>query len=573
MEPTQTRKIYILVTVTLLVIFLAGPGVMHVYRKMTKIPLGGFVKPELPILVLRLEFVDTQGKKIPGETTRLGKGPSPAAPNAQVPVDCPELVGGDTADRTQAEDGKKRDQTCPGTARWVVKRHPIGFSLYFEDAKKVLALFDEKTMVSELFHTRFFQGLFYEPLQNAGIPAEDLHLEGIEGAFLRTLIREALSAHGELHYDVAHGKRGFVFSFVRDKCAYMSKALPVIARSLARSAYRIPTLKELVLEMRIGHQRLFLTEVEDRIYMANGLEALINVFESLPEGPRPSVKSPLVLTVRSGAFVSNLPQAVIGDPEWEIRLGLGLAKDNPGTLEFGAGKLTRALCPKIYKGVPAGIPHDVVAAIVTSYPFSPEMKAEDWRRIASEGPGPHKSDDPPEGGVAVIWDLDAQVDGITQMGVVIAGRKTPGTAEKYKAYFRDPELTAECGGGTVFLAATSEKLLARMKESCGGRSLSILDWERGGRAKEFDTAQFFLFLNPGGGIRELFLGGGAAAGGEAGEFEPQWKKEYEAAKAAMRKDGEKIFGALPIFAYSGAASPTAKTVELKGFTVKQGGAK
>jgi hypothetical protein len=155
------------------------------------------------------------------------------------------------------------------------------------------------------------------------------------------------------------------------------------------------------------------------------------------------------------------------------------------------------------------------------------------------------------------------------VGVVIANQKSPDDVDKFKPYFADPDLSAECGGGTVFLAATSPALLVRMKEACGGQSLSVLDWERGGRTKDYDTAQLFLFMNPGTGMRELFLAGGAK-GDAPGEFEPQWKQEYEQAKESMRQDGEKIFGGLPIFAFSGNAAPTAQVVQLRGFTVRQG---
>jgi hypothetical protein len=571
-EPTQTRKSTLIIIVAALLAFVLAPALFWLYRTLQATPLSQLVKSDLPVLDLQLRFVTTQGKEISGDETRLGKGmgaekPQPAAAEAG---DCPKLIGGDTSDRTQGSDGEKRGKNCPETARWVVKRHPIGFSLYFQDGKKILALFDDKTRVNALFQSRFVQGIFYEPLQNAGIRAEDLHLEGLEGAFLRTFIREALTAHGELHYDIAHGKQGFVFSFVRNECAYVSKALPVMARVLGRSGYRISSLKEPILEMRIGLQRLFMTEFEERVYLANGLEALINVLESLPAPTKRPLKAPLVLAVRSEAFVSKILPVMAGEPVWEMRLGFGLSEENPGTLEFAAGKFIRALCPKVYRGVPAGIPHDVFAALVTSYALPPDMPTGDWQRLAAEGPGKPGAEKPAEAGVAIIWDLDAQIDGLTQVGVVIANPKTPEVAEKFKGYFRDPGLTTECGGGTVFLAATSEKLLVRMKESCGGQSLSVLDWERGGQEKAFDTAQFFLFLNPGSGMRELFLAGGAS-GGEGGEFEPQWKQEYEKAKEAMRRDGEKVFGALPIFAYSGSASPSAKTVELKGVTVKQGG--
>jgi hypothetical protein len=453
-----------------------------------------------------------------------------------------------------------------------VKRHPIGFSLYFQDSKKVLALLDDNARVKELLQSKFFQGLLYEPLHNANIRAEDLNLEGIEGAFLRTLLREALGAHGELHYDIVHGKKGFVFSFVRDEGAFVSKALPIMARGLARSGYRVAKLKEPILEMRIGLQRLFLTEVNGRVYLANGLEALINVLESLTPPTKSQPKTPLVLLVRSEAFVDKLLPVMIGAPTWQVKLGFGLSEEAPGVLQFAGGKLARPLRPKVFSGVLAGIPHDVFAALVTSYHLPPRMTTEEWQQLATQGPSERQGEGPEEAGFAIIWDFDTEASAITSVGVVIANQKSPDEIDKFKPYFLDQKLTAECGGGTVFLAATSHTLLTRMQESCGSQSLSVLDWERGGRRKDYESAQFFLFMNPGSGMRELLLAGGAKSG-EPGEFDPQWKREYEQAKDAMRQDGEKVFGSLPIFAYSGNAAPTAEVVQLKGFTVKQGASK
>lgn len=570
MESLKTRKTAVLVIVVVLLVSAAAAALW--FLRLSKAPepaLSQFARSDLPTLDLRLQFITTKGEEVPGAETRLAAG----APGAEIAPACPELTGGDIDDPTPRTEAEKRGEACGKSATWTVKQHPIGLSLYFRDGDKVLAMFDNQTMVRELLQNRLFQGLFYEPLRDAGIRAEDLRLNGLEGAFLKTVIREAVAADGVLHYDIAHGKKGFVFSFVRSKCIYFTKALPLLTRVLVRSGYRIPALQEPILEMRIGLQRLFMTQVNDRVYLANGLEGLINVLESLPIAAQPLPDTPLVLTVRSEAFVAGVLPVMVGAPEWELRLGFGVSPKDAGEMQFSAGKLTRALSPKVYKGIAASIPHDVFASLITSYSLSPSMSTEEWRRLVMDGPGEKTADLPDEAGLAIIWDLDAGTSGITQMGVVIASQKTPQAAPEFAKYFRDKRLTAECGGGTVFLAATSEKLLVRMKESCNGQSLSVLDWEKGEPAKAMASSQLMLFLNAGSGLRELFLAGGAAEGQDAGEFAPQWKKEYEEAKAAMRRDGEKVFASLPIFAYHGNGSATAQTVELQGLTVKQGGAK
>ena len=341
--------------------------------------------------------------------------------------------------------------------------------------------------VKELFQTRFFQGIFYEPLHSASVRAEDLNLEGLEGAFLARLIREALQAHGELHYDISHGKKGVVFSFVRDECAFASKALPVAVRVLARSGYRIPKLQEPILEMRIGLQRVFLTQYGDRVYLANGLEGLLNVIESLRPPEKNLPKTPLALTIRTEAFVDKLLPVMVGQPTWAVNLGLGLSEEAPGVLQFAPGKFAGHLRPKLFKGVLAGIPHDAFAAVSTSFYLAPNMTSEEWKRLATQGPEGPAQNRPEEAGVALLWDLTSAEEQSSNVGIVIANQTTPDEIEKFKQYFADPKLTAECGGGTVFLAATSRNLLSRMKESCEPQSLSVLDWERGARTKDIEN--------------------------------------------------------------------------------------
>jgi hypothetical protein len=537
------------------------------YKDLHAVRLSKYVRTDLPMLELQLQFVDLQGKKVAPETTRLGNGKE--RESGKPSGDCPELIGGDTRERSEPSPTEKRGEKCPQVATWRVRRHPIGFSLAFQEPQAILSMLNDNARAKELLGTKFFQGLFIEPLHSASVRAEDLHLEGLEGAFLKQFLREALTAHSELHYDVVHGKKGFVFSFVRDECPFAAKALPIVARVLARSGYRVAKLKEPILEMRIGLQRLFLTQHQDRVYLANGLEGLLNVLESLSPSNGKQPKTPLLLTMRSEAFVDKLLPVMVGKPGWEMELGLGLSEESVGLVQLAGGKFSRQLRPKVFKGVLASLPHDVFAAVVTSYYLDPKMSIQEWQRLATEGPAERLTDGPDEAGVAVLWELGTDKERITQIGIAIANQKNPDEVDKFKQYFANPELTAECGGGTVFLAATSPGLLARMKDACGGQSMSVLDWERGSKRKEYETSQLFLFMNPGAGMRELFLAGGAQSG-ENGEFEPEWKQEYEQAKETMRQDGEKVFGGLPIFAYAGNVAASAPMIQLKGFSVKQG---
>lgn len=533
--------------------------------------LSDSIRSDLPMLALELKFVDIHGTPVVPQPSRLGgtaagdREKAPAAASER----CAELIGGDTRERTTLGALEDRPADCPKTATWIVKRHPIAFSLYFQDAAALLALFEGDTPLHELFQTRLVQGIFYDPLHSASIRAEDLKLDGLQGAFLATLLREALQARGELHYDLAHGRKGFVFSFVREACPFAAKALPAAVRLLARNGYRLPTLTEPVVEMRIGLQRLFLTQYEDRVYFANGLEALLNVLESLPPPAQDLPKTPLVLTARAEALVDKLLPVMVGTPTWTLDLGLDFSREAPGVLRFAPGRFARQLTSKIFKGVLAGIPQDVFAAVATSFHLRPGMATADWQRLASQGPDEMAPGETTEAGVAILWDFNADYDPPSHMGVVIANQTSPDEVDDFRRYFTDRDLTASCGGGTVFLAATSRGLLTRMKEACERQSLSVLDWERGAKTETLQNAQLLLFMDPGAAMRELFLAGGAKRA-DAGEFEPEWKQQYEKAKEAMRTDSEKVFRGLPILAYAGSAPPTAPLVQLQGFTVRQG---
>ena len=592
MESNKAKGSARVVALAILLVVIIGLSASGIYYNSLKTkPISQYLRSDLPMLDLRIQFTTLEGDPITPEHSKL-LDDKPSSENTFVlPGGCPALVGGDTQEARELNDkDRKIDEKCPKFATWYVKRHPIGFSLYLRDGKKLLSLFDENKEVQRLFESKFFQGIFHDPLYDSDIRAEDLRLQGIQGAFLKPFVREAVAAHGELHYDSAHGNKGFVFSFIRRECPMASKILPVLSKFLARSGYRVPKLTNPVLEMRIGLQRLFLTESEGRVYVSNGLEALLNVLETLYPMDSHLLEAPLVLTIRAESFVEKFLPVIANTPSFTISIGFELSTGTGGFLQFPSGKLTQKLLPSIFKGVFAGIPHDAFAALATSHLLPVDMTTEQWQQLTVKGPGDKleslRAGEVKEGGFAIVWDLSSAGGRITQMGVVIANTANPDETGVFKKYFADPDLTASCGGGTVFLAATSGSLLSRMKESCEGQSLSVLNWERGSRTKAFESNPFFMFMNPGAGMRELFLAGGGKSEEKdqdllepdetdpdldsSGEFEPQWKKEYESAKAVMRQEGETVFKGLPIFAYSGTGAADGQTVHLKGFTVQQG---
>ncbi len=230
--------------------------------------------------------------------------------------------------------------------------------------------------------------------------------------------------------------------------------------------------------------------------------------KTTPHLPVDPPQSPVVLTVRAEAFVDNVLPVLTNEKSWEVTAGFGWPVDkNPGVIRFPGGKFARHLRPKIFPGVFAGIPHDAFAAVVTSFYVPPHMENDWWSELAEKGPGDEVSGGPDEGGFALIWDLEHSEEGISGMGVVIASQTKTDETATFSNYFSDQDLTSECGGGTVFLAATSQNLLTRMREGCARQSLSVLDWERGSRRGEYEGAQLMMFINPGVAMRELSLAG------------------------------------------------------------------
>ncbi|BBL71360.1 hypothetical protein [Methylogaea oryzae] len=541
----------------LLAVALAAAAAALLYRQLSVAPLGQLARPGLPVLDLTV--------KEPEEGAAKSEEAGEAAPKEER---CAELLGGDTGDATSLSDQEKRPADCPKAATWYVKRRPIALTLYFQDGKAFLDAYEHSPQWQAIFASRFVQGLFYEPLHSASVRAEDLRLTGLEGQFLQRLVTEAITARAQLHYDISHGKKGFVLSFLRAESPFAIKALPAITGLLARSGYRVPKLPEPVLEMRVGLQRLFLTEYQERIYLANGLEALLNVIQNLTPPSAGLPDAPVALTLRAEAFVDRILPVVVGKPVWDITASFDLKEGRLGALTFPAGRYAQALHPALFQGVLASIPHDAFAAVAASFRLPPGMAEDDWRRLATQGPAAATAE-PKESGVALVWELDAQGEQLGDVGFAVASQDNPDAAAQFGAYLADSGVSAVCAGGTVFLAATSDALLTRMKESCSSQSLSVLDWERGGLKPTFASAQLALFVNPGVGLRELFLAGGAG-GDDLGDFEPQWKQQYEQAKAAMREDSEKLFRQLPVLFYAGSVSPGADIVTLPGHAVAQG---
>ena len=552
MEPlTPAQR---LITLASALLLLGATGALA-YRHFADASLNRYIKKGLPTLDLIVKFRDANGNDLDSAASRIASAEQPPAGNDR----CPALIGGDIASPSVAA-ANRRPNDCPTLAVWYVKKRPIAFTLYFNRGQAFLQWWDNRAEMKTLAGSRFAQGLFFGLLQSLKISSEQLNLTGLKGEFLGQLLRGAIAANAELHYDMAHGQQGWVLSYTRAGGGFAEQALPAMIGLLASNGYRAPALPEPILEMRVGMQHLVLTVYQERVYLAQSLEALLNVLESVQ--PAAPDAAPLSLVFRAEAVLDNIPPLMSGAPGWEARFDFELRDGKLGALSLPDGPWRNPLRGPIAAGVLASIPHDAFAAAAASFRLPPNLSVDDWRKFADAGPAIASGSDP--GGLALVWDFGADSPQ-GAVGVIIANPTEPAASESYRQYLRDASLASECAGGEVFLAASSAGLLTRMRESCENQSLSVLDWRRGGEKSRLLAAQLLTFINPGVGVRELFLAGGAGDSEDAGEFAPQWRQDYDQAKAVMREDAEKLFATLPIFSYAGQAGDG--PIKLEGSTI------
>lgn len=558
MEPLASSKRLIGIAVAAV---LTCSLLLIIYFYLFNTSLNRMIKPDLPILQIQVQFRNLEHQNIDVSGNVIAGNPMPSTEDTE----CPVLQGGDIHSPSVASAEQQTQAKCPRTAIWYVKKHPIALTLYFHQGARFLQWWDSQPQIQTLLDNRFSQGLFFGLLQSMKIKAEQLKLNGLQGEFLGHLLRDAITANAELHYDLAHGDHGWVLSYLRKESPFAEQAIPAMAGLLATSAYRVHYLPEPVLEIRIGLQRFFLTELRQRLYLAQSLEALLNVIESLKPVTEPGT-APISLTLRAEAFLNKLVPAVTGTPEWHAQFQFALKDGELGRLQLPTGNWVQPFHAKLFDGVVASIPHDAFAAIASSLYLPPTLTLEDWQNMIGTEHAQIETG-PEPGGLGLIWDFDP-TSAHGAIGIIVANPGQPQASQAYRQYLRTDERSAECAGGSIFLAATSDALLTRMKEACARQSLSPLDWQRGSEQQRYANAQLISFLNPGAGIRELFLAGGAGNSDDGDEFTPEWKQAYVNAKAAMRRDGDALFQTLPIFSYAGRVD-TVGMVELEGQLIAQ----
>jgi hypothetical protein len=529
-----------------------------------------FVTPGTPRVRLHVAVVDAERKPIAATDSRLADGAAPSSeppPVERPPDETPPSTSGPGAvapvssgDRRPSApvEPPERDATVRLT------RAPIGLSLYVLDDRALLAWATDNPTAREVLSSELVRGAFEDALRTTRVRAEDLKLGGdVQGAFLVPLLRDVLGAGAALHYDASQGRRGWVLSFRRGGAPLVSRLLPPVLGALARRTYRVEKADLSVVEILVGEQPLFLAETDGIVHVGTSLRGVLQVIEVGPLPAPSGARGTVAVTVRAEAWVQNLLPLVTGSPDWHASWSVDLARAaDAGSITTSGGTVFGHLRPALPPGVLASVPRDAFAAVAASLPVPLGMTPDDWNRIAHDGIQPATVPGTEPAGIALVWDVSAKNASLSDVGVAVQRGGGDVDAE-LSGYLRDGVAHATCAGGSVWLAATTELLLTRMREACERQSPSLLDW-RSGRGR--DAGQLVLLVDPGVGLAEMLAAGIGAASeardAEAAEVaDPEWKQRYLAAVERARASGDSTVARLPALVFEGQGGARGATLE------------
>lgn len=527
---------------------------------------------------------DEHGAALPEGASRFVRAavkndaPSPAATSAPElaasGVSPAESVSAGAVSPTLNSSPTSTPSPAPSTVSLTLTRSVPALTLALPQSWDVVEWANSQPGAKNFFYSRVFIGMMSEVLSTAHIRPDDLAISGMRGQTFERLLREVLRSDARIHYDRRAGKRGFVLSFAREQAPVTSRMLPLIVPVVAKRQFAVPSLASPAVEVLLGNQHLLFAEDRGRVFIANGLESLLRVLDqpALDELERPDALS---VTVRGEAFLDDVLRLFVGKEQWPVKLVLGRRPeaDAPlsGELQIGAAKMFAHLGPKLPPAVFAAIPRGVSGAAAASFAIPPNFSLENWSQLGASGVDDVSASAVPEGGMAVLWDVHAVKDApFGAVGIVVALPKAGKPVITLAQASDSAGFHAECGDGSVWLLASSEVLLTRMREACERRAMSLLsELEQGQLPKEVSASQLFLAIDPGEVLEACYRYGVTHRGGSAG-FEtsesasgegetkpaagtPTWKQEYERAVRRVTMDAESVFRAIPAAVFFGRA--------------------
>ena len=538
---------------SLIVIFLVLAGFIWVLLRQSPISVIRKTTSSADDFDMKLTVVSPTGEQVlPADSRFVPKSTTPAAAVTSTPPAAPKAT------------------PVEGQVDLTLVHRAPAFTLSIADGAKFLSWVDNDPKAHELIDSPAVKGIFHDVLKTLKVRTEELQLEGVAAMTVESLFREALKAGAQFHFDPYEGQKGFSFSFERARTPVLAGVLPVLVQALSRRAYKAPGTESPVEELTVGSQTLYMTEDGGRVFLSNGLKALLNLIDLKNADTSPvSSGDSVLLTIRSEQFVRNLLPLITGRNAWDARFGFALSdKTGPGlTLKLDPAVILSYLHPSISPGIFAALPQDVFAAAAMSFAVSPQLTPEQWNEIATKGVTPAAAPPEGDGGVAFLWDLSPEAETPSSIGVAVSVSKDANPAVDLASYFdSDAAFIGECGGGTVKLASTNELMLTRMKESCDRQSRSFLNWFEEGKFAAVDAKPQLLFaLNPNVGLSsalDIGVRARAAEDDANGTIQPEWKTQYDQAIAQTTRTAFQTFSRMPAIIYLGKGS--AAGAELQG---------
>lgn len=576
MEEIQTEngkpRAVRIVVVLALVAFLVTCAVIATGRFLRGYSLRDALSPEVPVLELHVAFFDTTAPKRSSSDSTSAAESTSATPASEAdmsfptatPNRCPDVIGGDlgaTPPRRRPYRWEATPVPCPLVATWRVLRNPVASSLFLVRGADALAWYDSNPHVTALRQSALWNGLVRQVADVLKVRAEELQLDDWKGEFLQPLIRDALAADASFHYDLVHGAGGFVFAFDRTKAHIVDKALPVVIRGLATTAYTAEGYEQPLIGIRLYGRLLYLTQKGNRVVIGSSLEGLLNVLSQNPF-TAPLDRGSVIAVFRPESFMDKLLVSSVGAPEWPLSISFELSAT---TSELSGAAVPRArifdtFAPRIASGVLAALPHDAMAAIALSADLPLGKPVAEWnvqttRPVDSSGLG-------------LVWDVSGKEKRF-DVGLAVLAPSGPDVAVRPGDFISSKGVSTACAGGAVWIAASSDALLGRMKASCEKQSLSIRDL-RGLQQSTLEEQQLSLVFNAAVWLQEMFaLGVALDSENDAPPPDDAPREASQApeqqARLRIQKMVDELAPKLPILGLTGRLEGATSGLRLKGF--------
>ncbi|WGL61146.1 hypothetical protein QEJ31_05995 [Pigmentibacter sp. JX0631] len=398
----------------------------------------------------------------------------------------------------------------------------------------------------------------YSDIKN--ITSLEIGFKKVAEPFLNILLKEIIEANPIIYYDTIRGKNGIVLEYNTEDTRSSKNILVTITKKYGKKKYAFKGSNVKIWEINLANQDIYISEVENKIYLSFNLITLINTLENPREefsikDPNASVVAKLRLESYFDNFLNVLFEKNKYNPEFSFKLTENETK--PLNMKLERNKLFDILTPSFSDGVLKSIPHDVFFSFAASISIPNPIPVDDL--IIDEKLnydvfklGKNKS------GFAFIWDLNSDAKfNISEVGLIISNNKT----NLDEGFPIDGLVAAEngiveyCKQANVYIMASSSQLFNKMSSSCKSQNKSILNW-KSGDLNNFTSSQLFFSFNLNTFFSSSFLSATKNLLSDDNENSgkeqiPDWKRKSIQEINNMKNDTLKTLNQLPIFGFYG----------------------